>query len=41
VTLSAGLLRFRWRRFLTFDAAAALVWALYATLLGYLGGSGV
>jgi membrane-associated protein len=38
VTLSAGLLRFRWRRFLTFDAAAALVWALYATLLGYLGG---
>jgi len=38
VTLSAGLLRFRWRRFILFDAAAALGWALYASLLGYFGG---
>jgi membrane protein DedA with SNARE-associated domain len=38
VTLSAGTLRFPWRRFALFDAAAALVWALYATLLGYFGG---
>ena len=38
VTLSAGMLRFRWRRFLVFDAAAALIWALYAALLGYFGG---
>jgi membrane-associated protein len=38
VTLSAGTLRFRWRRFILFDAAAALGWALYASLLGYLGG---
>ena len=38
VTLSAGTLRFRWRRFLLFDAAAALSWALYASLLGYFGG---
>jgi membrane protein DedA with SNARE-associated domain len=38
VTLTAGMLRFRWRRFLTFDAAAALAWALYAALLGYFGG---
>lgn len=38
VTLSAGTLRYPWRRFAAFDAAAALVWALYATLLGYFGG---
>jgi membrane protein DedA with SNARE-associated domain len=38
VTLSAGMLRFRWRRFIAFDAAAALAWALYAALLGYFGG---
>jgi membrane-associated protein len=38
VTLSAGLLRFRWRRFVLFDALAALAWALYASLLGYFGG---
>jgi membrane-associated protein len=38
VTLSAGTLGYPWRRFALFDAAAALVWALYATLLGYFGG---
>jgi membrane-associated protein len=38
VTLSAGTLRFPWRRFALFDAAAALGWALYAALLGYFGG---
>jgi len=38
VTLSAGLLRFPWRRFFAFDAVAALVWALYAASLGYFGG---
>jgi membrane protein DedA with SNARE-associated domain len=38
VTLSAGTLRFPWRRFLLFDAAAALGWALYGSLLGYFGG---
>jgi membrane protein DedA with SNARE-associated domain len=38
VTLSAGLLRFRWPRFVLFDAVAALSWALYAALLGYFGG---
>jgi membrane protein DedA with SNARE-associated domain len=38
VTLSAGMLGFPWRRFALFDAAAALGWALYASLLGYLGG---
>jgi membrane-associated protein len=38
VTLSAGLLRYPWRRFVVLDGVAALVWALYAALLGYFGG---
>jgi membrane-associated protein len=38
VTLSAGTLGYPWRRFVIFDAAAALGWALYASLLGYFGG---
>jgi membrane-associated protein len=38
VTLSAGTLRFPWRRFALFDAASAIGWATYASLLGYLGG---
>jgi membrane-associated protein len=38
VTVSAGMLRFPWPRFVVFDAAAGVVWALYAALLGYFGG---
>ena len=38
VTLSAGSLGFRWRRFVLFDSIAAITWALYASLLGYFGG---
>jgi membrane protein DedA with SNARE-associated domain len=38
VTLSAGTLRYAWRRFALFDALAALAWALYAALLGFFGG---
>jgi membrane-associated protein len=38
VTLSAGTLGFPWPRFVAFDAVAALIWAAYATLLGYVGG---
>ena len=38
VTLSAGAALFPWRRFALFDAVAALIWALYASLLGYFGG---
>ncbi len=38
VTLSAGTLGFPWPRFAVFDAAAGLIWAAYATLLGYFGG---
>jgi membrane protein DedA with SNARE-associated domain len=38
ITLTAGTLRFRWRRFAAFDALAAVIWAGYASLLGYFGG---
>jgi membrane protein DedA with SNARE-associated domain len=38
VTISAGLLRFHWPRFSGVDAVAALVWAVYSSLLGYFGG---
>ena len=37
-TLTAGLTRFAYRRFAAFAALAAVSWALYAGLLGYLGG---
>lgn len=38
VTLTAGMLKMRWRRFIAFDVAAGLVWGSYAALLGYFGG---
>lgn len=38
VTLSSGGLRMPWPRFAFYDAVAALVWASYAALLGYVGG---
>jgi membrane protein DedA with SNARE-associated domain len=38
ITLTAGTLRFPWRRFAAFDALAAVIWAVYASLLGYFGG---
>jgi membrane protein DedA with SNARE-associated domain len=38
VTLSAGTLRYRWRRFVAFDVVAVIFWALFASLLGYFGG---
>jgi membrane-associated protein len=38
VALSSGTLRYPWRRFLLFDAAAALLWASYSALIGYYGG---
>jgi membrane protein DedA with SNARE-associated domain len=39
VCLSAGGLGMTWRRFAIFDAIAGVVWASYAALLGYVGGS--
>lgn len=38
VMLTAGTLGFAWRRFAVFDVAAGLIWASYASLLGYFGG---
>jgi len=37
--IAAGLLRMRWRRFVAFDLAAAVSWALYAGLIGFFGGT--
>jgi len=38
VALTAGSVRYPWRRFALFDVIAAVTWALYAGLLGYAGG---
>lgn len=38
ITLACGLLEMRWRRFISFDVAAGVIWASYAALLGYFGG---
>jgi membrane-associated protein len=38
-TLALGAMRFPKRTFTTYDAIAALCWAIYAALLGYVGGS--
>jgi membrane-associated protein len=38
VALSSGTLRYPWRRFVMFDAAAAVIWASYSALIGYYGG---
>ena len=37
-TVTAGLLSMRWARFAVYAALAALGWASYATLVGYIGG---
>jgi membrane protein DedA with SNARE-associated domain len=39
VTLSCGMLEMRWRRFFAFDVVAGFVWATYAAMLGYVGGT--
>ena len=38
-TLAAGTLEMDWRRFVVADAVAATLWAVYASLLGFVGGS--
>jgi membrane-associated protein len=38
-SFSAGTLEMPWRRFLVIDAFAAALWAGYASLLGYFGGT--
>jgi membrane-associated protein len=37
--LAAGLLEMPWRRFVALDLAAAAIWALYGTAIGYFGGT--
>jgi membrane-associated protein len=37
-TFTAGMTHYPYRRFLAFDAVAAVTWAAYASLLGYFGG---
>src|SRR6185503_7620852 len=37
--LAAGMLEMPWRRFFVFDLAAAVIWALYGTAIGYFGGT--
>ena len=37
--ISAGLLEMPWPRFVVFDLAAAVIWALYCTGIGYFGGT--
>lgn len=38
-TFAAGTLNMAWRRFILADVAAAALWAVYAAMLGYLGGA--
>ena len=38
-TLAAGTLDMPWRSFALADAVAAVLWAVYASMIGYLGGS--
>jgi membrane-associated protein len=38
-TFAAGTLDLTWRRFALYDAIAVTVWAVYATMIGYLGGT--
>jgi membrane protein DedA with SNARE-associated domain len=37
-TFTCGLTRYQWRRFALFSGIAAILWALYGSLLGYFGG---
>lgn len=38
VTLTAGAVEYRWRRFAGFGAVGAITWGAYSALVGYLGG---
>lgn len=37
-TFSAGLVRWNWPRFFVYDIVAGILWALYASLIGFFGG---
>ncbi len=38
VAIGAGVLHFRWLRFVAYDAVAAVIWAFQAALPGFVGG---
>jgi membrane protein DedA with SNARE-associated domain len=38
-TFAAGMLDFSWRRFAVYDATAAIIWATYSALVGFVGGT--
>ncbi|MBD0338379.1 MAG: DedA family protein [Thermoleophilia bacterium] len=38
-TFACGTLDMTWRRFLVYDAVAVVIWATYAAMIGYLGGT--
>lgn len=38
VTMTAGAVAYRWRRFAAFGAVAAATWGAYSALVGYVGG---
>jgi len=38
VAIGAGVLGFKWARFIVYDAVAAVIWAFQAALPGYIGG---
>jgi membrane-associated protein len=39
VTLTAGAVGYRWKRFAAFGALAAVTWGAYSALVGYVGGA--
>jgi membrane protein DedA with SNARE-associated domain len=38
VTMTAGAVGYEWRRFTSFGAVAAVTWATYSVLVGFIGG---
>lgn len=39
IAMSAGIIHYSWPKFLLFDAIAAVIWALQASIPGYIGGA--
>ena len=39
VCFAAGVLAYRWPKFIAYDVLAGILWACYAALIGYIGGA--
>jgi membrane-associated protein len=39
ISVSAGIIHYSWPKFLLFDAIAAVIWAVQASIPGYIGGA--